>query len=114
MAASALSFAKFKVRPLEAVVLMHHIVHCKDAENDADRTVKELITELDTSRGWLSKGLLESALYCCNMENERGKFWHPLGKSFDRFLHGIIPPDLHFDRYYNVIYELRSEKKSKT
>jgi hypothetical protein len=97
----------FKVRPSEVVVLIHHVMTSEDAENDADRTVDEIIAEIDSFQGWISKGVLESALYCCNMEHERGNFWHPQAQSFDRFLKQVIPRDLHFDRYYNVIREAK-------
>lgn len=109
-----MAFLNLKATPLQVVVLLHHVVHCEDAENDADRTVAEIIQELDSSNGHLSKGLLESALYCCNLENERGKFWHPLGHNFDRFLTGLINKTMHFDKYYNVIYEKRHGTQPKT
>lgn len=104
----------FKVSPLQAVVLLHHVTHSAEASNDADRTVGEIIVEIDESGGMLSKGLLESALYCCNMEAEDGKFWHPLGHNFDRFISGmLINKHLHFDKYYNVIYEVKHGAKKK-
>lgn len=90
-------------------MLIHHVMHCEDAENDADRTVEELATEIDEFDGYLSKAVLESALYCCNMENERKKFWHPLGQRFERFLEDVIPRGKHFDRYRNVIYDKKEE-----
>lgn len=103
--------ARFKVRPSVGVVLMHHILHSDDADNDADRTVREMIDEMDASRGTISKALLESALYCCNMEEEKGRFWHPLDWSFQKFLNDLLPYDLHFDRYYNQIYEKKKTTK---
>lgn len=94
---------KFKLRPSEALVLVHHIVHSPDADNDADRLAVDLIKAIDKGRGWISKAMLEAALYCCNLEDERGKFWHPYGKSFEAFLNQIIPWDQEFNRYYNQI-----------
>lgn len=102
----------FRIGPLQAVVLMWHLTNSEDAENDADNTVGELVRALDDSGGFVPKGLLESALYCCNMEDERKKFWHPLGMPFDRFVNGIlISQSLHFDKYHNVIYEDRNRGK---
>lgn len=103
----------YKISPLQAVVLLHHLVNSDDAENDADRTVGEMVAELDGNNGFLSKAVLESALYCCNMEDERGRFWHPLNHNFDRFTAGIIPKSLHFDKYYNVIYEVKKDGQKK-
>lgn len=103
----------FRISYLNGIILMHHVLHCEDAENDADRTVEELIAQLDESEGFISKSILESALYCCNLESERGKFWHPLGHNFDRFIKSIlIGGGLHYDKYYNTVYEVRDGAKS--
>lgn len=102
---------RYPVSPLEALVLIHHVIHSEDAENDADRTVQELVTEIDAFDGYLSKAVLESALYCCNVENEKKKFWHPLGQKFDKFVDEVLPKGKHFDRYYNCIYDKKEEKK---
>lgn len=81
---------------------MHNVLHSDDADNDADRTVEEIVAEIDAFDGYLSKGVLESALYCCNIENEKKKFWHPLGWSFDKFLKDVVPKQQKFNKYYNV------------
>ncbi len=96
---------RYPVSPLEAIVLLHHVIHSEDAENDADRTVMEIIAEIDSFDGYLSKGVLESALYCCNIENEKKEFWHPLNFSFEKFLKGIVPKKQKFNSYYNVLLE---------
>ena len=96
---------RYPVSPLEALVLIHHVIHSDDAENDADRTVEELVAEIDAFDGYLSKGVLESALYCCNMEDEKKKFWHPLKWSFDKFVKDTIPRGQTFNKYYNVLCE---------
>lgn len=94
---------KYAISPLEAYVLIRHVLESEDAENDAERTVEELASEIDQFDGYLSKGVLESALYCCNMENERNQFYHPLYASFERFVKELLPIDQDFDKYYNVI-----------
>ncbi len=99
---------RYPVSPLEALVLIHHVVHSEDAENDADRTVEEIIAEIDAFDGYLSKGVLESALYCCNIEDERKKFWHPLKWTFDKFVTETLPHKQKFHRYHNVIIEEES------
>ncbi len=88
---------------------MHHVIHSDDAENDADRTVAEIIAEIDAFDGYLSKGVLESALYCCNIENEKQKFWHPLNWSFEKFLRDVVPKKQKFNSYYNVLMEERED-----
>ena len=104
--------ARFRVDPLTVVVLLHHVVNCDDAENDADRTVPELAMEINTFHGTLSRSCFESALYCCNMEDELGRFWHPWRWSFDKFVrHALGTEDFHFDKYYNNIYEKKKKKE---
>lgn len=104
----------FKVSPLQAVVLLYNITNCKEAGNDADRTVGEIIVEIDESNGMVPKGLLESALYCSNMNAEDSQFWHPLGQNVDKFIMGILPPrQYRFDKYFNIIHEVKHGQKEK-
>lgn len=100
---------KYPISPMEALVLLHHVIHSEDTENDADRTVKEIASEIDSFDGYLSKGVLESALYACNMEEERKKFWHPFNFSFDKFVSELLPMRQKFNKYYNVIYDEKEE-----
>lgn len=99
------------LQPIEAVVLIHNIALCPDAENDADMTVREIIAEVNTGTNYINRKVLESAFYCCNMNDERGQFWHPYGMSFDRFVKKIIGKDFYFNRYYHWI-EHEEAKKS--
>jgi hypothetical protein len=107
---------RYPISPLQAVVLIHNVLHCPDAENDADRTVEELVGEIDTFKGSVSKGVLEAALYACNMNDENDrmdkndkdkvpgvKFWHPNDHDFDRFLRDVIPHGQRFHKYYNFL-----------
>jgi len=96
---------RFPISPLEAVVLLHNVLKCEDAENDADRTVDEIVGEIDDLDGMITKSLLESALYCCNMEDERKQFWHPLKWELKRFVKELLPHKYVFDYYYNRIEE---------
>jgi hypothetical protein len=83
---------------------------CKDADADADRTVPELLMGYNQYKGFLPKALFESGLYCCNMNAEDGKFWHPLGLQFDTWLREVVAGDCVFHRYYNIIVERRLAK----
>jgi hypothetical protein len=104
----------FKVSPLQVVVLLYNITNCKEAGNDADRTVGEIISELDDSNGMIPKGLLESALYCANMNAEDGTFWHPFGHTLDRFITSILHPKVfRFDKYFNIIHEVKHGAQTK-
>jgi hypothetical protein len=94
---------RYSISALETVVLMENVVKCEDANNDADRTVEELISEIDAFDGYVSKTILEAALYCCNIQSEDKKFWHPHGWSFDQFVHELLPKYHEFNKYYNWI-----------
>lgn len=100
----------FRIEPFTAVVLFQNVMTCEDADNDTERTVAELASEINQMRGQLSKGVLESALYCCNINEEDKKFWHPKGYTFEEFLADLLPKPAKFNRYYNVIYD--AEKTS--
>ncbi len=99
----------FRVKPSECAVLLHNVLTCDDAENDADRTVDELIAAVDNNRGWIPRAVLESALYCCNMNDEQHKFWHPKQWTFIKFYKDLLGRQLDFNRYYNFIVELDGE-----
>jgi len=99
-----------RLGPLDLVVVLYNIATCQDADCDAVRTQKELLKIIELNNGGFSKTQLESALYCCNINDEDEIFWHPYGKSFDKFLVGAIPRGHRFDKYYNLI-EKKKEKK---
>jgi hypothetical protein len=106
---------KLPVSPFQAVVLLYNVAICKEAANDADRTVQEIMEEINENNGYLPKGLLESGLYCCNMNEEDKKFWHPYGHDFDRFVKGVlIPKKFRFDKVYNSIHEVKDGAHTQT
>jgi hypothetical protein len=94
---------RYAISPLEALVLLRNVMDCPDAENDADRTVTEICSEIDSFDGYLGRSVMESALYCSNIQGEDNKFWHPFNWTFDRFVTELLPTDQQFDKYYNII-----------
>jgi hypothetical protein len=104
--------ASFRVRPSWAVTLIDNVMACDDAENDAEKTVDDLLAELDLNNGYISRATMESALYCCNMQSERLAFRHPQGLLFKPFLKDVLPEGLAFDLYYNRIYREQDGKKT--
>ncbi len=94
---------KFKVTPFQGLVLLQNALTCGDASNDADRTADELIQELNKVHHNMNQHILESALYCCNMNAEDSKFLHPHGTDLDKFLNRLIPPGYKYDKGYNLI-----------
>lgn len=94
---------RYPISPIEALVLLRNILDCPHSSNDTDRTVWELCQEIDAFDGYLGRAVLESALYCCNIQDEDSRFWHPSGWGFEKFVINLLPPDQQFDRYYNII-----------
>ncbi len=92
---------------------MKNTIDCPEAENDADRTVQDLMREIDDLDGYVSRSVLEASLYNCNMMDEDFQkvpkvgtgFWHPFGKSFNGFLDELLPTTQRFDKYFNRIVE---------
>lgn len=71
---------------------------------DADRTLEELLSSLNFTFP-IQPDALESALWSCNILDEKGKFFHPFGGSFDNLLKRIGLLD-RFDKRYNMIKEI--------
>ncbi len=70
---------------------------------DADKTHKQLLLELGTERIIpLPHKKLESALWACNLLNERGEFSHPTGEKFEKWLDSMLDPN-RFDLFRNTI-----------
>jgi hypothetical protein len=93
-------------------VLLHNLLSCADGDNDANRTQDDLFRELNKRQVYLDKEVLESCLYCSNMNDEDGKFWHPQHKSFETFLRYVLPPKHTFDKVYNLIGHTDDSKKN--
>jgi hypothetical protein len=97
-----------KRKPLKlfelAIIMMNVHLGAKDPEvgfEDADRTLEQLILSLNRIVP-VDIALLESGLWSCNLLNERQRFWHPEGKSFDEFLSQLMGSDK-FNKYYNLV-----------
>ena len=101
-----------KITLLDLAVLLVNI-H-KGAEDkgvgfeDAENTLLTLTKKLEGLRGIpLKSTLLEGALWSCNLLDERGKFWHPQGKSFEDYVKTLTRRGEMFDRRYNYFKEKR-------
>lgn len=95
---------KRKISRLDSVILMHNVWLCEDNDTHADLTFNELIAAL-AKGGLMDEGLLESALYCCNMnfENDKVGFQHPYEADFKTWVQELIGHDYAFDYRYNQI-----------
>ena len=92
-----------RLTPMDLVVALYNIAICSEADCDPDYTQKELIKAVDRHQGKVTKEALERILFCLNMNDEDGKFWHPLDKTFDGYLKTAIPVGYTFDKDYNLL-----------
>jgi hypothetical protein len=107
---SSLAHRHYSISLYQALVLLHNLLSCEDGDNDANRTRDDLFSELNKKQISLDKEVLESCLYCANINNEDRKFWHPEKKDFDLFLRYVVPPKHKFDKIYNVIEHIEDKK----
>jgi hypothetical protein len=99
----AIEQSRYKVSLFQAMVLLHNLLSCDDGDNDANRTRDELFRELNKKQVHLDKNVLESLLYCSNINDEDDKFWHPMGMKFDKFVKYVLPAKHNFHFIYNFI-----------
>lgn len=99
------------VRLLDIAVLLYAVYQGAADEDvgfeDAQETLDTLTRKLN-KKIFMEPAVLESALWSCNLLNEKGKFIHPRGLSFEQFLKDVLGRDK-FNRVYNVI-EKEGEK----
>lgn len=97
---------RIDVRLMDIVALLYAL-HRAGADDDigfedAGRTL-EGITRVLNRRVALESSVLESALWSCNLLDEKGQFWHPEGLEFERWVKDIIGRNLKYNRVYNLI-----------
>lgn len=89
-----------------AVLLLHVYQASKDPEvgfEDADETLDTLVGKMN-HEFLIDLSLLESALWSCNLLNEKDKFWHPRGWTFKQFLKHLFPGE-RFNLFFNMLEE---------
>lgn len=90
---------------LHMAVMIYHVQKAaRDPEVgflDADRTLAEMKKRLNRLI-FLDPRVIESALWACNLLNEKGKFEGIGGMSFDEWLADCLPHG-EFDKTYNLI-----------
>lgn len=71
---------------------------------DANHTLETYLKELGRGKQvWISQGVLESALWSCNLLGERDKFWSMRDQSFEDFVKTLLYASEEFDFDYNYI-----------
>lgn len=91
---------------LELAVLLYNAhIAAADAEigfEDANDTLENITRRLNK---WImvDPAYVESALWACNMLNEKNKFSHPRGLTFEQFVEKILKGRGKFDTFYNIV-----------
>lgn len=96
-----------RLSALDFVVALYNVATCDEADCDPEYTQKKLIISIMKYKGAVTKPSLERVLFCLNMNDEAGKFWHPLNYSFDKFLKQAVPQGWKFDKYYNTLERVK-------
>lgn len=89
----------------DVVVLLHNYLrhHEKHGNMDATRSYQEVKKRFNTVKG-IDVPTLEALLYCSNILNEEGEFWHPEGLTFEEWMKRGFPL-VKLDRVYNFVEE---------
>lgn len=84
------------VRLSDVVTLLYHVqagaAHPEVGFEDAQHSISMLMQKLG-KRVLLDPAAIESALWSCNLLNERGEFKDYQGRDFDRFVKDLLGPE---------------------
>ena len=92
------------ISTLDLAVLMYNVYRSTQEfeYNDIDVSLDELILQ-NNPMVKLRLETVEKFLYCSNLLDEKGKFWHPSNKSFEQFLDKqLYWPEFDLQRNYFV------------
>lgn len=93
------------IKMLDLAILLYHVhkgaqdqeIGFEDAQESLDSLTAKLNKSIDVPRV-----ALESALWSVNLMDEQGKYWHPLGLSFDEYAKRLVG---NYNRFYCTIEE---------
>jgi hypothetical protein len=71
---------------------------------DAKETIDSILRKLNAT-STVDLAVLESALWSCNLRDEKQEFWDCKGRTFDEFLKDTLGSPKKFDKFYNSIKE---------
>jgi hypothetical protein len=97
---------KREIKLLDLAVLLCHMHEAENNPNIGFLDTKETATSLGR---YLNKSThiyshqIESMLWCSNLLNEEGKWWHPYHESFDEWIKDIVGSKATFNKIYNLI-----------
>lgn len=94
-----------KARLFDLMVLIANVWMANEDQNigfeDADQTINELTQKMNYEV-WTKMEDIESALWACNLLDEKGKFWHPRKYGFEEFVKVLLGHRT-FNRVYNLV-----------
>lgn len=80
---------------------------------DCEYSYLRFLKALNNIRVHIPRNILERALCCANFLDEKGKFEHPLGITFDTLLAKILYRGERYDKDFNLIRRRRGSDPSK-
>lgn len=99
------------ISALDVTALLSNVIYATHQRDvgieDAHRTAEALIKELNVQLR-LSESVIESALWACNMLNEKGYFKHPGGLTFSELTKRIAGREV-FDLDYNYFRDWKNK-----
>lgn len=107
-----------KLSLLDVVVLLYHVYRGSQVEEvgfeDCERTMEEIVKQLNRKTVYINKEVVESALWSTNLMNEIGKFWEPTDLEFNDFVERLVSLEsapIRFDDFFNLLI-IKESKKS--
>lgn len=98
-----MNYERVNISVYNLMILLHNVYKGSVTRGvgfeDANNTLK-MFTNKVNDRLNIPKELIESALWSCNLLNEKKKFWHPSGYSFDHFA-SLTLNGRDFNKQYN-------------
>lgn len=94
-----------KLSLMDIVTLLHNVHEgARTADvgfEDAMESLGSLTQKLDKQKVWVDPSVLESALWSCNLMNDKKRFWDTRGRSFDDFVKRVLEGGS-FDKFFNL------------
>lgn len=103
---TSLAHKRRTMSALDAAVLLLNLLKAADdpqiGYEDNGRSFEAMLREWKRRKFQLDVRLLESALWSCNLLHEQGKFVHPEGLQFPKWVGDLVAPDT-FNFTHNYI-----------
>lgn len=92
-----------KISNLDLTTLLYNIQQGSQEKDigweDASLSLNSIMRFLK-GNSYITLDHVESALWSCNLRDEKGRFWDIKGRDFDQFVRSLLPQEK-FNRQYN-------------